>query len=226
MIIRKKYKKLLGVALVVSIVFIFAGCSTKDDTIGEENGTKKIPPVSDTQNTPIIEDLSRIEKLKNLKLEKDIKANLLSLDEVIDLIGSKGEIVYPEEEDDTLKVMYWIYKENGIEYFLDTTFFMDKLVNIESRIVLTSEITDISSKSLEPNYINDISNIKSYSELKEILGEGTIVMKYFIPSNDRIYIWKYNNEFISAYVSQEDLVSYVETSTDVNTLIRSSTNCH
>jgi hypothetical protein len=122
--------------------------------------------------------------------------------------------------------MYWIYEEEGIEYFLNTTFFMDKLVNIESRIVLTSEIVDISSKSLDTNYINDISNIKSYSILKEILGEGTIVMKYFIPTNDRIYIWKYNDEFISAYVSEEDLVTYIETSSDVNTLIRSSTNCH
>ncbi|MBC5627754.1 hypothetical protein H8S20_02500 [Clostridium sp. NSJ-6] len=227
MIIRKKYKKLIGISLVASTIFIFAGCSTKDDTIGKESGTEEeISSVSNTQKTPVIEDLSKIENLKNLKFEKDSKANFLSFDEVIDLIGSKGEVVYPEEGDDTLKVMYWIYEEDGIEYFLDTTFFMDKLVNIESRIVLTSEIVDISSKSLDTNYINDISDIKSYSTLKEILGEGTIVMKYFIPTNDRIYIWKYNEEFISAYVSEEDLVTYIETSSDVNTLIRSSTNCH
>ena len=226
MIIRKKYKKLIGIYLLAATVFIFAGCSTKDDIIDKETSTEERYFISDTKNTPVIGDLSKIENLKNLKFEKDSKANLLSFDEVIDLIGSKGEIVYPEEDDNTLKVMYWIYEEEGIEYFLDTTFYMDKLVNIESRIVSTSKIVDITSKSLDDNYVSEVSNIKSYSNLKEILGEGTIVMKYFIPTNDRIYIWKYNDEFIAAYVSQEDLVTYIETSSDVNTLIRSSTNCH
>ncbi len=222
MIIRKKYKKLIGLSLLASTIFILAGCSTENNIKAKEGNTS----VADTNSTPIIKDLAKIEKLKNLKFEKDSKANLLSLEEVVDLIGSEGEIAYPEEDDKTLKVMYWVYEKEGIEYFLDTTFYMDKLVNIESRIVLTSEIIDISSKALESNYVNDISNIKSYSALKEILGEGTIVMNYFIPTNDRIYIWKDNNEFISAYVSEEDLVSYVEISSDVNTLIKSSTNCH
>ena len=226
MIIRKKYRELIGIYLLAATVFIFAGCSTKDDIIDKETSTEERYFISDTKNTPVIGDLSKIENLKNLKFEKDSKANLLSFDEVIDLIGSKGEIVYPEEDDNTLKVMYWIYEEDGIEYFLDTTFYMDKLVNIESRIVSTLKIVDITSKSLDDNYVGEISNIKSYSNLKEILGEGTIVMKYFIPTNDRIYIWKYNDEFIAAYVSQEDLVAYIETSSDVNTLIRSSTNCH
>lgn len=222
MIIGKKYKKLIGLSLVASIVFIFVGCGTKSD-VTDEKGKSYL---ADTKNTPVIGELSKIENLKNLKFEKDGKANLLSLDEVVELIGSKGEVAYPEEDDDTLKVMYWIYEEDGIEYFLDATFFMDKLVNVESRIVSNTEIVDISSKSLGSNYLNDISNIKSYSSLKEILGEGTIAMKYFIPTNDRIYIWKYNDEFISTYVSEDDLVIYIESSSDVTTLIKGSTNCH
>ena len=101
MIIRKKYKKLIGISLVASTIFIFAGCSTKDDIIGKESGTEEISSVSNIKNTPVIEELSKIENLRNLKFEKDSKANFLSFDEVIDLIGSKGEVVYPDEGDDT-----------------------------------------------------------------------------------------------------------------------------
>lgn len=226
MSIIKKYRKLIGVSMVVSSIFILAGCSTRSNTKDGVPDIEDAVSIDGAESIPVIENISKIENLKNLKFEKDSKANLLSLDEVIALIGKKGEIAYPEEGDDTLKVMYWIYEEAGIEYFLDTTFFMNKLVNIESRIFSTSEIIDISSKSLDSNYIENISGIKSYSKLKEIIGEGTVVMRYLIPTNDRIYIWKYNDEFLSAYVSEEDLVIYIETSSDVNTLIKSSTNCH
>lgn len=221
MVSKKIYNKLFVLLLFITTLLILSGCSNKIQIKSNNSST-----IENINKTPSITALDKIETLKSLKFERDANANLIPFDEVISLIGSEGELAYPIENDKDLKVMFWIYTKNEIEYYLDTTFYMDKLVNIESRIVSTSNIVDIPSNSLSPNYKNEITEIKDYSKLKEILGEGTLVMNYFVPGNDRIYIWKYNNDFISAYVSQENSISYIKISSDVNSLIISSTNCH
>lgn len=216
--------KLLMLLLLSAVTIIFTGCSIENkESVKVNSNTENGKDIS---KTPIIDDLSKIENLKNLKLDKDKQANFISFDEAISIIGSKGEVAYPDESNETLKIMYWVYTKDEHKYFLDATFYMNQLVNIESQIVSSSDIIDISLKELSSNYKTEIDDIKSYESLKKVLGDGTIVMNYFVPTNDRIYIWKYKDEFISAYVSQEDNINYIKTSTDASELIVSSTNCH
>ena len=73
MIIRKKYKKLIGIYLLAATVFIFAGCSTNDNIIDKETSTEEKYFISDIKNTPVIGDLSKIENLKNLSLKRIVK---------------------------------------------------------------------------------------------------------------------------------------------------------
>lgn len=228
-----KKKKLFILSLLLSLsLLILSGCSSNPQNDITESTDDKVPlgkgidNETDISSIPTINDLSKIDMLITLKFERDTNATLLPFNEVVSLFDTAGVIAYPEETDENLKVMYWIFEENNQKYFLDTIFFMDKLVNIESRLVEPSSIVENNSLNVPPNFKDEISNIKSLSELKELFGEPTLGMEYFTPSKDRIYIWKYKNEFISAYVFNDDTVSYTEISEDVTTLLKSATNCH
>lgn len=224
--------------LMLSSFLLLSGCSSSEEsssqTINNSLSQNESEPSIEKTSTAktninkvaVIDDLSKIESLKSSKLENDSKNMLLSFDEVISIIGTKGDIAYPDESDETLKVMYWVFEDNGHKYFLDTIFFMDRLVNIESRLVNPSNILENYALNVSSNYEDEIIDIKSLTALKEVFGDAVLGLSYFTQTDDRIYIWKYKDDFISAYTTGEDSVIYTAVSEDVNTLLRSAANCH
>lgn len=170
----------------------------------------------------------KIAEIKELQQKKDLLAKELktmSYDEVVSKLGL-GVVVYPTPENKAVKVVYWTFEENGYEYYLDTIFFNDRFVNMESRLVdfppkfkkaNIEKFSDIEGK------INDITSL---SELEEIVGKGVKAMQYYTEDNQAIYAWSYEEGFLVAYTSNEDKILYSRTAKTLEELVVSSTNCH
>lgn len=146
-------------------------------------------------------------------------------EDVIDILG-KGTTAYPYENDKTTKIEYWTFKENNIEYFLDTIYFDDKLISVQSKIVdeedCLEEATFSNYKSLE----EEIKNETSYSNLTKLIGEGVKVKEYYSDVNNSIYAWQHDLGVTVASVRNEDEILFIDTADSLDALINDSTSCH
>lgn len=230
--------KILCASSIIATFLLFSGCSDsrEESKTTVDNGNIKITNnesissnaksvLKTTISTPKITDLSKITKLMDMKEELRINNKYMSYYEVIDLLG-EGTVSYPSIDDESVMIMYWEFEENGYSYFLDASFYQDKFVNMESRLV---EFPDSFEKENISNYneIKDsILSIKSLSELESIIGEGVKVMKYYTEGNDTIYGWSHNEGFITAYITNADDILYIKIAERLDQLVKSSNSCH
>lgn len=176
----------------------------------------------DFKDTITLDKVNEVVRAKNLKGEGNFS---LLYDETLEIL-KEGTVSYPNKTDKSLKIEYWIYEDNGYKYFLDGTFYMDNLVNLESRFV------DI-PKSLDKAFIENYSEIKSQinsaktlKELENIIGKGIKSIKYHNESDDTIYAWEYSGGFLTAYVINGDEVINIRTSESLDDILAPTASCH
>lgn len=178
-----------------------------------------------TSSAPKISDLTIIDELRKIKESLRINNKYMSYNEVVDLLG-EGTISYPSIDDNSLMVMYWEFEENGFKYFLDASFYQDKFINMESRLV---EFPDRFEKENIINYSevkDSISEVKSLSELESIIGQGVKVTRYYTEGDDIIYGWSHAGGFTTAYTTNGDDILYIKTAERLDQLVKSSNSCH
>lgn len=216
-------KKFLKISVIVPIILIALAILTFNKDKIVEVFTSEITSGNE-------ENLQQVKtaEIKELQQKKDLLAKELktmSYDEVVSKLGL-GVVVYPTPENKAVKVVYWTFEENGYEYYLDTIFFNDRFVNMESRLVdfpATFKKANIENFSDIKGKINDITSL---SELEEIVGKGVKAMEYYTEDNQAIYAWSYEEGFLVAYTSNEDKILYSRTAKTLEELVVSSTNCH
>lgn len=181
--------------------------------------------VSDNKEDSTGLDINKIIELQRVKDELGKEQKSMSYDEVISILGN-GTVAFPTPNNKAVKVAYWEFKQNGYEYFLDTIFFNDKFVSMESRLAQFPN-------SFEEANIDNFNEVKekvnsatSLGELEAIIGKGVKAMKYYTEENQSIYAWSYEEGFIGAYTIKDDKIIYVKTAKTLEELVVSSANCH
>lgn len=231
-------KKLLTLPLMLCVVFLFNGCSSvkednnipaksvSTDTSLTENSenTEDKSNNSSKSNIPKV-NLNKIGQLEKLKPSTANDFKYAPYKEVTQLLG-EGITSYPNPSEENLKIVYWQFEENGERYFLDTTYFENNFVNMESRLLDPSNSL---SKFKISNYSavkEKLQTITSLKDLGKIIGPGLKVKDYYTETKDVIYGWSHDEGFTIAYVSNGDNILYLNTSDNLDTLINDSASCH
>lgn len=231
-------EKLLIVPLMLSLIFLLNGCnsikedsnlatksSTADSSLTENTeDTEDTLDNSSTSNIPKV-SLNKIEQLVTLKPSNTNNFKYAPYKEIIQLLG-EGITVYPNPSEENLKIVYWQFAENGERYFLDTTFFENNFVNMESRLLDPSNSL---AKFNIGNYSTVKDNLKSQTSLKElekIIGPGLKVKDYYTETSNVIYGWSHAEGFTIAYVTDGDDIIYLNTADNLESLINDSASCH
>lgn len=217
---KKKFLKrsvIIPIILIVLAILVFnkdkiVDVFTSEITSGNEENLQQVK----------IAEIKELQQTKDL-LAKDLKT--MSYDEVVSKLGL-GEVVYPTPENKAVKVVYWTFEENGYEYYLDTIFFNDRFVNMESRLVDFPASFNEANIDAFSEIEGKINTITSLSELEEIVGNGVKAMQYYTEDNQAIYAWSYEEGFLVAYTSNEDKILYLRTAKTLEELVVSSANCH
>lgn len=222
------------ILIIIATFVLLSGCSNiNKETVNNQvskfitKGSIKSNSESilGTDNTPKIDDINKILELSERKKSLQINSMYMSYNDVVNLLG-EGVISYPSINDESVMIMYWVFEENGFEYFLDASFYQGKFINMESRLV---EFPDSFQKENILNY-NEIEesivSIKSLSELEKIIGEGVKVMRYYTEVDDIVYGWSYNGGFVIAYTTNGDDILYIKTAERLDQLVKSSNSCH
>lgn len=228
-------EKLLILPLMLSLIFLLNGCnsvkedsnlaakSSATDSSLTEN-TKDTLDNSSTSNIPKV-SLNKIEQLVTLKPSTTNNFKYAPYKEIIQLLG-EGITVYPNPSEENLKIVYWQFAENGEKYFLDTTFFENNFVNMESRLLDPSN--SLAKFNIE-NYSTVKESLQSQTSLKKlekIIGPGLKVKDYYTETSNVIYGWSHDEGFTIAYVTDGDDIIYLNTADNLDSLINDSASCH
>lgn len=220
---RKKLPIIIVVTImVISCIFIFSDILSINEKI-LKIFTEEI--ISSNEETLAEIDLNKIKELQQIKNSLTKDQEYMTYDEVISNLG-EGVIAYPIADNKAVKVAYWNFKYNGYEYFLDTIFFNDNFINMESRLVEFPNYFQDSNIENFNELKDQVYNITSLSQLKGVVGKGVKVMQYYTAENQAIYAWSYEDGFLVAYTSNGDDIVYLKTAKTLQEVVISSANCH
>lgn len=121
-----------------------------------------------------------------------------SYKKVLNLLGG-GITYYPNPSEENLKIVYWKFEENGERYFLDTTYFENNFVNMESRLLDPSN--SLAKFNIE-NYSavkESFQSLTSLKELEKIIGPGLKVKDYYTETSNVVYGWSHDEGFTIAF---------------------------
>lgn len=228
-------KKLFKIPLMLSLVFLLNGCNSikKDINVPAESITTATSlsensedtlADSSTSNIPKV-SLNKIEQLVKLKPSTTNNFKYASYKEVIQLLG-EGITVYPNPSEENLKIVYWQFEENGERYFLDTTFFENNFVNMESRLLDPSISLDKFKIKNFGDIKESLQSLTNLKELKKIIGPGLKVKDYYTETSNVIYGWSHDGGFTIASVTDGDDIIYLNTADNLDALINDSASCH
>lgn len=210
-----------AIIIVISCIFIFSDILSEDGKISKIFTTKII---SDNNEDLEAVDLNKIKELQQIKNSLEVEQKDMSYDEVISKLG-QGVVSYPTPDNKAVKVAYWKFEDNGYEYYLDTIFFNDTFINMESRLVEFPNYFQDSNIEDFNEIEEEIDNMTSLSQLESVVGKGVKAMQYYTEDNQAIYAWSYEEGFLVAYTTNDKIV-YLKTAKTLEELVVSSANCH
>lgn len=209
-------KKLTVTSLLIGATFSLAGCGSATKLATTSINSEK------TSTSQV--SLSKINELTNLYSTTLAESKYLTYDNVVAIMG-EGVVSYPTPSDKTLQVVYWTFEENGYEYYLDTIFFEDNLINVETRLTNFPKSLPNSNIDNFKKIQTQIVSAKDFTELSQLIGEGTKLTHYY-NVNSYITAWSYDNKFLVAEVSTNNELLGLKTTNNLNDVFQSSASCH